>query len=114
MKKECRFSYSDVDDSLLISCKETNENIKENFMFDNFVISLTGKGKIVGLQIRNASKVLSESGANSSILNELSSVNLIVIKKENCLVIAVGLVSKNQIANIPLHILLPEKNIILR
>jgi|SRR3989338_2485318 len=108
MKKECRFSYNDVEDSLIISCREDNENIRENFAFDNFIIYLTGKGKIVGLQVRNASKVLSESGANSNILKDIKSVNLIVAKKENCLVMAIGIISNSQVANIPLHILLPE------
>ena len=38
-EKECRFSYSDLDDSLIVSCKEENENVKERFNFGNFIIN---------------------------------------------------------------------------
>ena len=49
MEKECKLSYNEIDDSLIVSCREENENVRENFMFDNFIFSLTGKEKIAYL-----------------------------------------------------------------
>ncbi len=95
MEKKCRFSYNEIDDSLLLSCREENENVKENFMFDDIIFSLTGKGKIVGLQIRNMSNILSDSGISPEILNNLKEADLKIIQKENSIFIGIKFVSKN-------------------
>ena len=58
--KACKFSYSDLDDNLIISCREENENVRERFTLGNFIFNLTGRGKIVGIQILNASEVFSD------------------------------------------------------
>lgn len=108
MEKNCRFSYSEIDDSLIISCREENEKVRENFMFDNFIFSLTGKGKIVGLQIRNVSKVLIENNINPYILNEISSINLGTAVRQNCLFIGLSIISKEKVVNIPLRVFMPE------
>ncbi len=85
----CRFLYNDLDDNLLISCKQENENVKERFGFGDFIFSLTGRGKIVGVQILNASKVFSEYNLDPKLLNQLKSTNLIIAKKNNSLAIAI-------------------------
>lgn len=108
MERDCRVSYNDFDDSLSVSCREEQENIKSNFMIDRFIFSLTGKGKIVALQIRNASEVLAESNIDSSILDNLSSAKIIILKRENCLFIGLKLASTNQIVNLPLRVFLPQ------
>jgi hypothetical protein len=95
-EKACRFSYSDLDDNLIISCKEENENVKERFGLGNFIFNLTGRGKIVGVQILNVSEVLPEYNINPSLLNELKSVNLIVAKKNYCLGVALIFAFKSQ------------------
>lgn len=95
MEKKCRFSYNEIDDSLILSCREENENVKENFMFDDIIFSLTRKGKIVGLQIKNMSNILSESSINPEILDNLKEADLKIIQKENSLFIGIKLVSKN-------------------
>ena len=94
--KECRFSYSDLDDSLIVSCKAENENVKERFVLGNFIFSLTGRGKIIGIQILNSSEVLSEYNLNPNLLNEIKNVSLVVAKKEGCLGIALILNFQNQ------------------
>ncbi len=49
--------YYDKDyDCLMLSQKAENEKVEKNFMFDYIIISLTDKGKIVGIEIREASK----------------------------------------------------------
>lgn len=108
MEKNCKFSYSEIDDSLIISYKEENEKVKESFIFDNFIFILTGKGKIVGLQIRNISKVLDENKIDLSILNEIKSINFITSIKENCLFIGISIISEEKVANIPLRVFVPQ------
>ncbi|MBI2629060.1 hypothetical protein HYW74_03180 [Candidatus Pacearchaeota archaeon] len=108
MEKKCRFSYSEIDDSLIISCREENESVKENFMLDNFIFSLTGKGKIVGIQIREASNVLLENNINPNILKNILEINLVTLKKENCLFIAINIISNQIKAALPLRVFLPE------
>ena len=51
--------YCDAEiDDLFVSCKSENERVKKNFMFDDFIISVTEEGRIVGLEIRNVSRFL--------------------------------------------------------
>ena len=106
-EKKCRFSYNDLDDSLIISCREENENVKSNFLIDNFIFNLTGRGKIVGMQVKNVSRVLQENNADSSILKGISAVNLIVARKENCLFIGLVIINGSKKANIPLRVFMP-------
>jgi hypothetical protein len=94
--KECRFSYNDLDDSLLVSCKENNENVKERFIFGNFIFSLTGRGKIVGIQILNASEVLPDYNINSDIINKIEKVYLFTDVKKGVLCVALSLLPRQQ------------------
>ena len=94
MEKKCKFSYSEIDDSLIISCREENENIRENFALDDIIFALTGKGKLVGLQIRNVSNFFSENGIEPVILKEISEIGLIVLQKENSLFVGINIINK--------------------
>jgi uncharacterized protein YuzE len=103
MEKKCRFSYSEIDDSIILSCKEENEVVKENFMFDDLVFSLTGRGKIVGMQIRNFSKMLKESGIDPKIAENIKESVLIIMPKQNNLFMGLVFVTVNaEIIKIPL------------
>lgn len=108
MEKNCRFSYNEIDDSLIISCKEENEKVANSFMFDEFIFNLTRKGKIVGIQIRNASKILAENNISSNLLNEIKSASLIIARRENCLFISLSIASNNIKVNVPLRVFIPE------
>lgn len=112
INRDCRFSYTDLDDSLIISCKEDNENIRERFSLGDFIFNLTGRGKIVGIQILNSSEVLSDYNINPSLLSDLKNVNLITTQKEGCLYVALIFLFKNQEAkiSIPLMNLMSAKN----
>jgi len=103
-----------MDDSFSISCREENENIKENFMFDDLIFSLTGKGKIVGIQIKNVSQLLSESGVDFDDLDSIKDVSLIVLPKENSFFIGIILLNKENVrVQLPLgRIYLPQLNAI--
>ena len=94
--RECRFSYNELDDSLIVSHKEQNENVKERFTMGNFIFNLTGRGKIVGIQILNASNVLKDYNLDPNILDELKGVQLIIAKKDGLLGVALILTFQNQ------------------
>ena len=97
MEKKCRFSYSDIEDSLAISCREENENVRESFMLDDVIISLTGKGKIVGLQIKNFSNMLSDYSIEQDILKNIKEISLIVVPRENSLFIGLKIIANREI-----------------
>lgn len=97
MEEKCRYSYNEIDDSLIIFCKKDNEEIKENYMIDDIIFSLTDNGKIAGLQIRNASEVLEESGISPEILDDLKEVYLNVKQKEQSIFIGINLISENAV-----------------
>jgi len=103
MEEKCKFSYSDFDDSLIISCRDESyqynknnmEEVGENFSFDDIVLNITKNGKIQGIIINNASQLIEESGIDSSILKNLDSIMLITIQKQNSLLIAVKFILKD-------------------
>jgi len=86
--QNCRFSYSNYDDSLIISCKDENENVKNNFSLGNFIFSLTRRGKIVGIQVLETSEVLSDYNLKPELLNELKNVDLIIENKDGAIMMA--------------------------
>ena len=93
MDNKCKFSYNTIDDSLIISCNYQNEQAKENIMFDDLIFHLNENGKIIGLQIRNISSIMEESGLNYKILDNLREVHLDIIPKQDSLFIKVNLIS---------------------
>lgn len=114
MEKKCRFSYNEIDDSLIISCRGENENVKENFMFDDLIFYLADKGKIVGLQIKNISSLISESGFNPKILENLKEITLSIIQREHSLFMRINLISSIESVKLPLgRIFIPQPKAIL-
>ena len=41
MNNKWKFSYNELDDSLIISCNAQNETSKEKFMFDDIIFHIT-------------------------------------------------------------------------
>ena len=102
--------YDEDTDSLIVSSIEDDEKVKRNFTFDDFVVSTTGKGKIVSLEIREFSNFIEEMGLDiSQIKKDLDNMTLIVKPKKELLFIGVGLENKDSflkqipIANIPVQ-----------
>ena len=60
MEKKHKFSYNDIDDSLIVSNRAENEMVKDNFEIGDIIFSLTGKGKIVSIEIMDASEQVAE------------------------------------------------------
>ncbi len=107
------YIYDAEVDDLLISNKEENEKVKNNFLFDDFIISVTAAGKIVGLEIRNISKFLLECGISPEILKNLKEVELGITPKKTFISIVVSfnisennkiIVKKIPITHIPVAI----------
>ncbi len=94
-KLNARFHYDSEYDSLMISNKQENEIVKHNFMFDDFVISMTGKGKIVGLEIKSASNFLEELGYDPEVLNSIKDTNLVITPKRDTVFIGFNLISEH-------------------
>ncbi len=106
MKNECKISYNELDDSMILSCRADNENIRKNFIVDNFIFYLTGKGKIVGIQIRDFSEVLKENDIDNFLVSNITKAYLSTIFKQNTLVIGISFIMDNKKVNIPLRVLM--------
>lgn len=79
-------------------------------MFDDFIVSTTGRGKIVSLEIMEFSNFLKELGFDiNNIRKYLDNMSLIIKPKKELLFVGIGLVNKNSslkqipIVNIPLQ-----------
>ncbi len=101
--------YDENTDSLIVSSIEENEKVRKNFSFDDFVISTTGRGKVVSLEIREFSEFLREMGFNLKNIKEHSEdFTLLVKPKKELLFIGVGLENNGgfkqiPVANIPIQ-----------
>jgi hypothetical protein len=102
-------NYDEDTDSLIVSSIEDNEKVKKNFSFGDFIISTTGSGKVVSLEIREFSNFLKNMGISINQINDLDNLNLIVKPTKEQLFIGVKLEGKNSIikqipiANIPMQ-----------
>jgi hypothetical protein len=103
-------NYDEDTDSLIISSIEDNEKVKKNFTFDDFIISTTGKGKIVSLEIREFSNFIKEMGIDINKIKEnMDNISLLVKPKKELLFIGIGLkdssslIKQIPIANIPMQ-----------
>lgn len=76
------FSYDEFSDSLIVSNRQENEIVKDNFEVGDIIFSLTGKGKIVSVEIRGFSNFLDNCDIDPKILNNLKNVELRVIAKK--------------------------------
>ncbi len=104
------FHFDEDYDNLIISQKNENDVIKENFMFDDFIFSLTEQGKIAGIEIMNVSDYLDELGIKPTILREIINAGINVKSGINFIYIGISLITdkkeqKIPIANIPKSII---------
>ena len=79
------FSYDNYGDSLIVSNRRENEIIKNNFEIGDIIFSLTGKGKIVAIEIREFSSFLESCNIESSIIENMNDVELKIIPKRDTL-----------------------------
>ena len=78
-----KFHYDEYGDSLIISNRQENEKVRENFEVGDIIFSLTGKGKIVSIEIRAVSSFLESCNINPNILKNIKKVSLKIISAKN-------------------------------
>jgi uncharacterized protein YuzE len=91
------FSYDSYSDSLIINNRQENEIVRNNFEVGDIIFSLTKKGKIVGLEIREFSSFLESCNLDPKIAETLSSVEFVVNPKKEAifLVLKIGFLQEN-------------------
>ncbi len=85
------FSYDEYSDSLIVSNRQENEVVKNNFEVGDIVFSLTGKGKIVAIEIREFSSFLGSCNIDATIIKNLSDVELNILPRRETIFIALNL-----------------------
>jgi len=83
MKNKKNFSYNEYSDSLIVSNRQENKKVRENFEVGYIIFSLTGKGKIVSIEIRAVSSFLESCNINPNILKNIKKVSLKIISAKN-------------------------------
>jgi len=100
------FSYDEYSDNLIVSNKQENEIVKDNFEVGDIIFSLTGKGKIVGIEIREFSSFLENCNIDLNILKNINDIQLIIIPKRETIFLILKIESlENKVIlsrNIPL------------
>lgn len=81
------FMYDDFSDRLMIFSNDENEKVKDNYVFGDFVISLTEGGKVVGLEIIGISEILRDYDVDPRILDNMKNVELKVIPRNGAIYI---------------------------
>lgn len=77
------FSYDSYSDSLIVSNRQENEVAKNNFEVGDIIFSLTGKGKIVAIEIREFSSFLESCNINPNIAKSINDVELKILPKKD-------------------------------
>jgi hypothetical protein len=89
------FHYDDLSDSIIISNKQENEKVKENYELGDIVFSLTGKGKIVSIEIKEFSSFLNSCNISNETLQNLKNIQFTVIPKNKSLFLLLKMESSN-------------------
>ena len=90
------FSYDYDYDNLIVSRRQENEKVKENFEMGDIVFSLTGKGKIVSIDIRSASNFLQICGITAEMLRDATNIEFTVIPKLGAIYLILKIESVNE------------------
>ena len=100
------FSYNEIDDSLIVSNKQENEVVKNNFEVGDIIFSLTGRGKIVSIEIKEFSSFLESCNIDPQIVEKINQVELNIAPKKDTLflILKIGFLEGQNILskNIPL------------
>jgi|TARA_B100001971_G_C17884745_1_gene379931 uncharacterized protein YuzE len=88
------FHYDDFSDRLMVFNKDKNEIVDDNHVLGDFIISLSKKGEVVGLEIIGISNILREYDIESKILDNLRNVELKSVSKKGAVYIYFNLISE--------------------
>ena len=78
MEKKTNFIYDKDYDNLIISNKQENEKVENNYIFGDFIISIAGNGKVVSLEILQVSNYLKKIGFDPKIMENIQNIELMV------------------------------------
>ncbi len=107
-----KFSYDEYSDSLIVSNRQEDETVKENFEVGDIIFSLTGKGKIVAIEIRGFSRFLENCDVDSNILKNLNNIELRIIPKKETifLVLKIETIEGDKIISRDIPLIMPLIN----
>ena len=90
------FSYDEYSDSLIVSNRAENELVKSNFEVGDIIFSLTGKGKIVSIEIRGFSSFLESCNINTKMADNLKNVELNIVPKKDTIFLIIKIESSEK------------------
>ncbi len=102
MELNKNFHYDEEYDNLIVSQRDENDIVKKNFLFDDFVFSVTEDGKIVGIEIMDVTNYFEELGINPRVIKEIKRVEISVKPKRDFIYIGLNLVTKEVEQKVPL------------
>ncbi len=113
MVKEAKVDYDGENDILWVY---TGEKIKDSLEIDNFVIDFSFDNKVVGVEIFNASKLLSKltlTKIRKSMLSKIVKATLSFYQSKELFYIVVGLILmvNKKIREIPIQIPAPMETV---
>jgi uncharacterized protein YuzE len=107
-KKKFVFVYDDFSDRLLISCKKKDDKIYGSARVLNLVITFTTNKKVVGIELKKASKYLESLKINPEILNHLTGAELVFQQLRDGYLIYFLLHSGEKTERIPYNVISEE------
>lgn len=107
-KKKFVFMYDDFSDRLLISCKQEDEVVLGSARVLNLIITFTTKNKVVGIELKNASKYLESLKIDPSILDGLTDAEMVFQQQRDGYLIYFILYAGDRIERIPYSVISEE------
>ena len=93
MVKKAKVSYDEENDVLWV---HSGEKVKDSLEVDNFVIDFSHENKVVGVEILDASDIISKLSQNKiskEVLSEIKEANISFIQSKELFFIVVGLLA---------------------
>lgn len=107
MKKECTFIYESMTDRLFISRKDSSDKIYGSIRILNVILDITTTNEVANVELIDASQYLDSLSIDSSILNNLTSVEISFKQIRQGYLIAFVLKSGKKAVAVPYNIQMP-------
>ncbi len=112
MQRRVLFKYDDFSDRLHISCKNKEDMYYGSVRVLNLTIDFTRENKIMGIELRNASKYLESLSINPEILTSLTSAELVFQQQRDGYIIYFILHAKDKVERVPYNIIMQEPTLL--
>lgn len=107
-KEKFIFAYDDFSDRLLISCKKKEDKIYGSARVLNLTITFTTTNKVVGIELKNASKYLDSLKINPEILSNLTNAEIIFQQQRDGYLIYFILYAGDHVERVPYNVITEE------